>query len=186
MNGIPLEDQQARRIEARIGARGPFDEDKNATDVLRRVNDFLLRTGLDDYTQYFKIGAFLARRPFGKQQAEFLKQQHKEEDRACQDEERRLGEANATLEGARLGRPNIDVGPTAIDDDLQLRRKYDLDQLMKEGDRGRWTIYIRQNWHVHALIFCCSLGAVIQGWDESAINGGNTHIWKREEILNVG
>ncbi|KAL8791325.1 MAG: hypothetical protein Q9195_005944 [Heterodermia aff. obscurata] len=141
MNDIPLEDQHARRIETRIGARGPFDEVKTSEEVLGRVNDFLLRTGLHDYTQYFKIGAFLARRRFGKQQAEFLRQEHREEDRACRDEERRRGEANATLEGARLGRPNINVGPTAMDDNLQLRRKYDIDQLMKEGHRGRWTIY---------------------------------------------
>ena len=186
MNGIPLEDLQAPRAEARVGARGPFDEDKSAGDVLRRVNEFLLRTGLHDYSQYFKIGAFLARRPFGEQQVEFLKQEHEEQDRARQDEERRLREANATLEGARLGRPDIDVGPIADNDDLRLPRQYDLKQLIKEGNRGRWTIYIRQNWHVHALVFCCSLGAVIQGWDESAINGGNTNIWEREEMLNLG
>lgn len=175
MSDISLERiSTLRRGRRESGARGPFDDDRTSEDVLRRVGEFLRRTGLQGHTQYFKIGAFLARRQFGTRQAEFLQQEHAKEDQARHDEEERLRQATngGTLGGASLGRPDIDAGPVATENTLRLRREYDLQQLMQEGNRGRWHIYMRQNWHVHALIFCCSLGAVIQGWDESAINGG--------------
>ena len=35
-----------------------------------------------------------------------------------------------------------------------------------------WRQYWNQHPLVHALVACCSLGAAIQGWDESAVNGG--------------
>ncbi|KAL8787200.1 MAG: hypothetical protein Q9195_007891 [Heterodermia aff. obscurata] len=31
-----------------------------------------------------------------------------------------------------------------------------------------------QPWILYALIGCCSLGAAVQGWDETAVNGGTT------------
>ncbi|KAM0806076.1 major facilitator superfamily domain-containing protein [Usnea florida] len=47
--------------------------------------------------------------------------------------------------------------------------------LLREGHKEKWFrlhVLFRQNWHVIALVGCCSLGAMIQGWDETAINGG--------------
>ena len=157
----------------RIGVRGPFDDDKTADDVVKRVNEFQRRTGLQEYAKYFNSGAFLARRPFGKEQVEYLRKERKKEDEKA---ERLNGVANHIREGSGPERQGTDVGPTDTDDIRKLRYEYEDKQLEREGNRGRWHIYIRQNWHVHALIFCCSLGAVIQGWDETAVNGGKVYI----------
>ena len=35
-----------------------------------------------------------------------------------------------------------------------------------------WRQYWSQHYMIHALVGCCSLGAAVQGWDESAVNGG--------------
>ena len=146
-----------------IWTSSPFDEDKNDEDVRKRVDKFLLRTGLHDYAPYFKSGAFLARRPFGEQQVNYLKAQHgadgKKQREEVHDLERKL--------------TNTQEGSSEYPEDLmEKRHAYEYDQLKREGERGRWYIYVRQNWHVHALILCCSLGAIIQGWDETAVNGG--------------
>ena len=147
----------------RIGTRGPFDEDKTVEDVMRRVDEFLRRTGLHEYAQHFKNGAFLARRPFGIEQVKYLKAQHgpdgKKQREEVHDLDRKLTD---TQEG-------LSEYP---EDLMKTRHEYEYDQLKREGERRRWYIFIRQNWHVHALILCCSLGAIIQGWDESAVNGG--------------
>jgi len=170
----------------RIGVRGPFDEDKTAQDVIKRKNEFLLRTGLHDHAQYIHRGAFLARRPFGNAQVKYLRDERKAEDgRRRREAEKSVGEANGTGQGLRVGRQDPDVGPTDTDDYVVLRQKYEDEQFEMEGNRGRWQIYIRQNWHVHALVLCCSLGAVIQGWDESAVNGGNVDFAALRMTLTV-
>ena len=147
----------------RIGTRGPFDEDRTVDDVKRRVDEFLCRTGLQEYAQHFENGAFLARRPFGNEQVKYLEAQHgldgKKQREEVHDLDRKL--------------TNTQEGLSEYPEDLmEIRHEYECNQLKREGERRRWYIYIRQNWHVHALILCCSLGAIIQGWDETAINGG--------------
>jgi len=32
----------------------------------------------------------------------------------------------------------------------------------------------KQPWRLYALVGCCSLGAAVQGWDETAVNGGES------------
>lgn len=169
-----------------IVVRGPFDEDKTVQDVIKRRNEFLLRTGLHEYAQVIHRGAFLARRPFGEQQVRYLRDERKAEDERRRKEVEKLnGKANDTLEGSRVGRQDTDVGPTDTDDIIKLRRKYEDEQFESEGNRGRWQIYVRQNWHVHALVLCCSLGAVIQGMDESAVNGGVIYFEELRTRLTV-
>ncbi len=167
------QDAPERGQMRRVGVRGPFEEDITAQDVNKRVNEFLLRTGLHEYAPYIRKGAFLARRPFGKEQVKYLRDERKAEDAKRRKEAERLNrEANDIPKSSRIGRQDPDVGLTDNDDIIKLRREYEDEQFETEGNRGRWQIYIRQNWHVHALVLCCSLGAVIQGWDESAVNGG--------------
>ena len=143
--------------EREIGVRGPFDAFETREAILERVNEFLCRTGLLDYAHYFRVGAFLARRPFGTKQVECLSEAHTEEDTQSRNE--------------LAGSPN---NLHAEQNDIrQLRRQYEYDMLSREGNRGRWQIFWRQKWRVHALVLCCSLGAAIQGWDETAVNGGS-------------
>ena len=139
--------------EREIGVRGPFDPYQTRESMLKMVDGFLCRTGLLDYAHYFRIGAFLARRPFGKRQVEYLQKAYREED----------------------AQSSISARDTSneVNESKNLRRQYEYDKLDREGDRGRWRIFWRQKWRVHALVLCCSLGAAIQGWDESAVNGGN-------------
>ena len=175
-----------RSQQRQVGVRGPFDEDKNAQDVIKTKNEFLLRTGLHDHAQYIHRGAFLARRPFGNAQVKYLRDERTAEDgRRRRERERPDREANDTQEGSRVARQDPDVGPTDTDDNRILRRKYEDEQFEIEGNRGRWQIYIRQNWHVHALVLCCSLGAAIQGWDECAINGGNVDFVEMRITLRI-
>ena len=147
----------SRSPEREIGVRGPFDAYETKEDVESRVEEFRCRTGLLDYDHYFRVGAFLARRPFGEKQVNFLKRAHEEED--AQSDHRLSASPN-----------NL---PAKLNDARELRRKYEYDMLSREGNRGRWQIFWRQKWRVHALVLCCSLGAAIQGWDETAVNGGS-------------
>ena len=151
---------QLRSSEHRIGVRGPFDAYETREDVLRRVDEFLCRTGLLDYAHYFRVGAFLARRPFGEKQVEWLKRAHRQE---YEQSENKLSGSPDNLRVAQ-------------NDDRLLRRQYEYDMLGREGNRGRWQIFWRQKWRVHALVLCCSLGAAIQGWDETAVNGGSPEL----------
>jgi hypothetical protein len=52
-----------------------------------------------------------------------------------------------------------------------------------ERQKDRWNQF-KQPWQVYALIFCCSLGAAVQGWDESAINGGQFHPRKQQRDID--
>ena len=153
----------SRSPEREIGVRGPFDAYETKEDMENRVEEFRCRTGLLDYDHYFRVGAFLARRPFGERQVKFLKRAHKEED--AQSEHRLSASPN-----------NLPAEPNDI---RELRREYEYDMLSREGNRGRWQIFWRQKWRVHALVLCCSLGAAIQGWDETAVNGGSLGIFSR-------
>lgn len=61
--------------------------------------------------------------------------------------------------------------PKFFDSCPDLFDKYERKQLELEnqkGLRGRFN----QPLKTYALVFCCSMGAAVQGWDESAINGG--------------
>ena len=154
-----------------IGVRSPFDADDAKDGMNHMVDDFLYRTGLHDYKYYIRIGAFLARRPFGKLQVEHLKQAHQEED----NKERGHLESGGP-NGNFSGRTNVsqDASKRSQDskENKELRRKHEYTMLKREGNRGRWPLFWQQSWRVHALVLCCSLGAAIQGWDESAVNGG--------------
>ena len=157
----------SRSPERMIGVRGPFDAYDTRESMLDMVDKFLYRTGLLDYAHYFRIGAFLARRPFGEKQVAYLKRARREEDAQYGNRASGSWEASNAAPNDGSHAPNDGNGPK------ELRRQYEYDKLNREGDRGRWQIFWRQNWRVHALVLCCSLGAAIQGWDESAVNGGN-------------
>ena len=138
--------------------------------MLEFVDDFLRRTGLLDYAHYIRIGAFLARRPFGQKQVDELKRAHTEED--ARSDAGQLGpREDPSAAGSEIRNTSNDIKELK-----NLRRQYEYEMLDREGDRGRWHIFWRQKWNVHALVLCCSLGAAIQGWDESAVNGGNLWI----------
>ena len=146
---------------ASVGIRSPFDNYPTEEKEKIRLNDFLQRTGLHDYERFIRIGAFLARRDPGTPQVEYIKEirtqeaaarsNNREEDTAPQDSIYGLSESA---------------------EDKNKREKYEDSILEREGYKGKWNIFFRQSWHVLALVGCCSLGAVIQGWDETAINGG--------------
>ena len=156
-----------------VVAHSPFANDNTPRQVSKRASDFLIRTGLEDYAKYIRQGTFLARRRFGQSQVEYLEEEYMKEDKGFEDRRRRQhkGAANASKDRLR----DVNAGPIATDENIRLRRDYEKEQFAKEGDRGRWQIFFRQSWRVHALILCCSLGAVIQGWDETAINGGQVY-----------
>ena len=151
-----------------IGVRSPFDAYDDREKMLNMADDFLRRTGLLDYAHYIRIGAFLARRPFGEKQVKHLKQARREED----DAEQAISESSSPKNRNDVSQ---DAGKRLQDskENKELRRQYEYDMLNREGDRARWQIFWQQSWRVHALVLCCSLGAAIQGWDESAVNGGH-------------
>lgn len=150
-----------------VGLRGPFDNYPGVDDENKRLNAFLRRTGLHDYERYIRIGAFLARRDPGAPQVEYVRKIRRQEEEAAR--------SNSGAEGT--AQQDLEDGPTENSENKKIREKYEDDILGREGysatgKRFRWHILSQQNWHVLALVGCCSLGAVIQGWDETAINGG--------------
>lgn len=139
-----------------VGQRGPFDDCPTVGDEKKRLNAFLQRTSLWDYERLIRIGAFLARRNLGSPQVDYLK--------TIRDQEQ-----------AARSKNNSEDESSETDENRKIREAYEDDVLAREGDKGKWFrlhLLFRQNWHVHALVGCCSLGALIQGWDETAINGG--------------
>ena len=161
-------------LEARpVVTHSPFANDDTPPQVAKRASDFVMRTGLEDYAKYIHQGTFLARRRFGQSQVEYLEEVYRKEDKSREDGRRRRhkGGTDASKDELR----DVDAGPVPTDENTRLRRDYEKEQFAKEGDRGRWQIFFRQSWRVHALILSCSLGAVIQGWDETAINGGQVY-----------
>ena len=156
-----------------LGVRGPFDEYETEERTLEMANNFIRRTGLIEYAHIFRIAAELAKRPFGSApegrtdyQVDYLKTLHaREEDEL---------ERNAAryCEGSNIGMQDARSEPIDTKENRDARRQYEYYRLEREGDKGKLFIYWRQKWRVHALVLCCSLGAAIQGWDESAVNGG--------------
>lgn len=57
-------------------------------------------------------------------------------------------------------------------DDLTLTEE-ERAALQLENSRRRIDKF-KQPWMMYALIGCCSLGAAVQGWDETAVNGGQS------------
>ena len=163
-----------RTQESQIGVRGPFDPYDTEESTLKMADEFLRRTGLIDYAQYIRVGASLAKRSFGSApqgradyQVDFLKRFHEKEDAELEDSTAHSPEISGTgLQGAKI--ESIDTK-----ENRDRRREYEYDMLDREGNKRKWQIYRRQSWRVHALVLCCSLGAAIQGWDESAVNGGD-------------
>ena len=102
--------------ERNIGVRGPFDAYDTKEFLYHMTENFLSRTGLLGYAYYFRIGAFLARQPFGEKQVEFLKRAHREED------------------------VQRDI-PNNVNESKNLRREFEYDNLNREGDGGRRQIF---------------------------------------------
>lgn len=148
------------------GLKGPFDDYPGEDDEKKRLDEFLQRTGLHDYERFIRIGAFLARRDLGDAQMKYVQKIRKQEDAA---------RSKNKPESIAQQDPNDEPTETdnkKIQDNKKKREDYEDDILSREGYTGKWNIFFRQSWHVLALVGCCSLGAVIQGWDETAINGG--------------
>lgn len=145
-----------------VGIRSPFDKYPREEDEKERLDAFLRRTGLHDYERFIRIGAFLARRDPGTPQVKYIREIRKQEDAARS----RNNEEDTAPLGSIYG-----LTETAKDTKKK-REDYEDYVLDREGYTGKWNIFFRQSWHVLALVGCCSLGAVIQGWDETAINGG--------------
>ncbi|KAL9016462.1 MAG: hypothetical protein Q9185_006198 [Variospora sp. 1 TL-2023] len=56
------------------------------------------------------------------------------------------------------------------EDGLQLKPEERAALVLEDPKTGnKWN----QPWILYALVGCCSLGAAVQGWDETAVNGGN-------------
>ena len=149
---------------------GPFDDCRTRKDTIKRVNEFLLKTGLHDESRYIRIGAFLARCPFGREQVKCVKKEREREGTLPNQKPEEL------RENSRSRQTELESMQHDTKENLVRRQDYEDKHLEREGDRGRWQIYRRQNWHVHALVLCCSLGAAIQGWDETAVNGGKSSL----------
>ena len=153
-----------------VGQRGPFLDYPSEDDEMRRLHGFLKRTGLGDYARFFRIGAFLARRSPGNDQVEYVRQFRLQEKASA-------AASNSKLEGA--AHQDSDHRPTETDENIREREREEDRILHREEHREKWFrlhVLSRQNWHVIALVGCCSLGAMIQGWDETAINGGGSYI----------
>ncbi len=137
---------------------------------MKRLNGFLQRTGLGEHQRLFRIGAFLARRNPGADQVKYVtdfRRQEEAEGTAHQDSEH---------------------GPTETIENRGLREEEEDRILLREGHKDKWFrlhVLFRQNWHVIALVGCCSLGAIIQGWDETAINGGGFDIAEDENATKI-
>lgn len=147
-----------------VGLRGPFDLYRSEDDEIKRLDGFLQRTGLGDYERDFRIGAFLARRKPGADQVAFIKK-FRGEEIAATSKSRPNGTAHQYSQ----------YGPTEDINNKALREAQEDRILLREGHKEKWFrlhVLFRQNWHVIALVGCCSLGAMIQGWDETGINGG--------------
>ncbi|KAL8718583.1 MAG: hypothetical protein Q9225_004299 [Loekoesia sp. 1 TL-2023] len=88
--------------------------------------------------------------------------------------------ANECLEESKLNRYRNDIVNGAY---LAQDPEAELADESLAGDETRPTDpdkfdrrdLFRQPWRVYALISCCSLGALIQGWDESAVNGAQLY-----------
>lgn len=162
----------------RVGLRSPFDHYPGADEENVRLNGFLRRTGLHDYERYIRIGAFLARRDPGAPQVKYVRKIRRQE-------EEEATRSNSRAEGTT--QQDLKDGPMENSENKKIREKYEDDILDREGYSGkrfRWHILSQQNWHVLALVGCCSLGAVIQGWDETAINGGwLENAWLRAPLI---
>lgn len=146
-----------------IGLKGPFEDYPTEDDETKRLNEFLRRTGLNDYERIFRIGAFLARRDPGVDQVAYV--------RKIREAERAI--TNNPGKGSTLEDPQD--GPFETIENKRIREDEEDRILGREGYNTSWFrlhIFFRQNRRVIALVGCCSLGAIIQGWDETAINGG--------------
>lgn len=154
--------QSSQHSEERsVGIRSPFDDYPKEEDEKKRLKAFLERTGLHDYERFIRIGAFLARREPGTPQIKYMKKIRRQEDAARSN----YREEDTAPQGSIYG-----LKETA--EDKKKREAYEDYILNREGCTGKWNIFFQQSRHVLALVGCCSLGAVIQGWDETAINGG--------------
>lgn len=168
----------------RIGGQGPFDGCETEKATVNMANRFLRRSGLVDYAHYFRIGASLAKRSFGTApqdrsdyQVDYLREFYKGNDKAAE-AQKSPGRIESQSE------PKDDLDEEIDTQEIrQLRREEEYRRLEDEGNRNKWQIYRRQTWRVHALVLCCSLGAAIQGWDESAVNGGEIYVVRFQRPL---
>ena len=154
-----------------VGLRGPFNDYPREEDEIRRLHDFMQRTGLGDYERYFRIGAFLARRNPGPDQVKYVREFRDKETAAA------AAASNSSVESTTHQQSKH--GPTeTIGNETRRLREEEEDRILgREGHKEklfRLHVLSRQNWRVNALVGCCSLGAIIQGWDETAINGGGS------------
>jgi len=92
------------------------------------IEAFLLESGLDDYADYVRRGAFLA-------------------------------QSKAAFPSDRVRDDGLSLKPVE-------RQYLDLEYSTRRIDR------FKQPWRLYALVGCCSLGAAVQGMDETAVNGG--------------
>lgn len=66
----------------------------------------------------------------------------------------------------------------AQDKDAFLRPQYEREYRAEEKDYlrlesdGKGKDRFRQTWNLYALVIVCSIGAAVQGWDESAVSSG--------------
>ena len=159
---------QSRSDSTGVGLRSPFKDYPDENDEMKRLSGFLQRTGLGEYERFFRIGAFLARRKPGADQVEYVQTFRRGEEAAT---------SNSRPEGT--AHQDLEHRPTETVENQKLREDEEDRILYRERHKEDWFrlhVLFRQNWHVIALVGCCSLGAMIQGWDEAAINGGEFDI----------
>ncbi len=143
----PLTDNRSHTTG--VGLRGPFDNYRTEDDEINRLYGFLQRTGLGDYQRVFRIGAFLARQNPGADQVEYVRAFRRQEQAAA---------SNSRLEDT------AQHGPIEPIESRRLREQEEDRILRREEHKEKWFrlhVLFRQNWHVVALVGCCSLGAMI-------------------------
>ena len=150
-----------RSAATSVGIRSPFDNYPTEEREKVRLNEFLRRTGRHDYERFIRIGAFLARRDPGTPQVKYIREIRKQEAAA---RPKNSGEDTAPQDST--------YALTETAEDKTKREEYEDKILDREGYKGKWNIFFRQSWQVLALVGCCSLGAVIKGWDETELTGG--------------
>ena len=138
------------------------------------VDEFLSRSHLHSFEPEVRRGALLAQDPMAFRKWDDLDRHEGKkvytgtaqcEPQIFADEKHSLcSELGVTA--TELDRPSPQETLSA-----EMDRSTDNNSLLAQFQQS-WKQYWSQHYMIHALVGCCSLGAAVQGWDESAVNGG--------------
>jgi MFS family permease len=139
-------------LDVRIN--GPFNE-LHPQDIEKKLRTFLASTGLGIYADVFRKAMFLAQDP------------------QALDTDEKVQHLENVLEPL-VGR-SVELKPTEPEKEQLARDK--IDTIEDSGDSAHpirtWKIdgkKWRLPWPLWRLVMLCALGALVQGWDQSAVN----------------